>query len=45
MKPSDIVAVISGGAQRNLLPGRSIDFDASGSYDLDLSSDALPNFS
>ena len=45
VEPSAIVAVISGGAQRNLLPGRSIDLDASGSYDLDLSSDEVPNFS
>ena len=45
VKPSEIVALISGGAEMSLLPGRSITLDASGSYDLDLSLDETAYFS
>jgi hypothetical protein len=41
---SDIVAVISGGGDRSLLPGQTITVDASTSYDMDLNSFEVPQF-
>jgi hypothetical protein len=44
VEPSEIVAVISGGTRRDLLPGRFLKLDASSSYDLDLSQEETPDF-